>query len=491
MASHPQARSQEVTIQAPSAMVLPASPDVGKFPDARVVPEPDKSRRVVLESDTQSKTGSLYVLDGHVVITYGDRTLEADHIEYDSDTGEVTATGHLRATGGANHESLSASHGTLNVEAQTGRFYDVTGSVGMKTNGQRMVYATSNPFLFSGRMVVKTGPQEYEVYDGTVTSCQLPHPDWLLSSGKFTLDGEKARASNSVFRLLNVPLLYLPYVTHPLDTEGRQTGLLLPVVGESSTKGLILGEQLYWAINRSTDLTVGVNYFSRRGFAELATFRYRGRGDDFANAHYSGLLDRGYTPTGGTYVNQGGEDVTFAGRRDLDAGSRLVADVEYLSSYAYREAFTDNFNQAVSSDILSIAYAVRNVDGYSLSARADRYQGMKHVATLATATAAATPEQQVRIFHAPSLNVETTEHRLGTTPVLWDLDASAAGLKKVQPQFTTSGIIERYDLHPRISVPLKLGDWNFLSSVGARDTVYSRSRGTPERTGRRGSRRRM
>ena len=33
-------------------------------------------------------------------------------------------------------------------------------------------------------MVVKTGPQEYEIYDGTVTSCQLPHPDWMLYAGK-------------------------------------------------------------------------------------------------------------------------------------------------------------------------------------------------------------------------------------------------------------------------------------------------------------------
>ena len=33
-----------------------------------------------------------------------------------------------------------------------------------------MVYANGNPFLFTGRMVVKTGPREYQVYDGTVTS---------------------------------------------------------------------------------------------------------------------------------------------------------------------------------------------------------------------------------------------------------------------------------------------------------------------------------
>ena len=79
------------------------------------------------------------------------------------------------------------------------------------------------------------------MYDGTVTSCQLPHPDWQLYAGKFSVDSEKARASHSVFRLLNVPLLYLPYVTHPVDTGSRQSGILIPVIGNSSTKGLVLG----------------------------------------------------------------------------------------------------------------------------------------------------------------------------------------------------------------------------------------------------------
>ena len=46
----------------------------------------------------------------------------------------------------------------------------------------------------------------------------------------------------------------------------------------------------------------------------------------------------------------------------------MVADVEYLSSYAYRQAFTENFNQAVSTDILSIAYGVHQADGYMAAA---------------------------------------------------------------------------------------------------------------------------
>jgi LPS-assembly protein len=482
VASHPQSGAQEVSNQATpvagTADALPDGPDApqlqAKFPEAVVLPPIADTTTLVTEADTQSRIGNRLILDGNVVVTFRDRRVEADHIEYDEETGDLTATGQLKATGGVNNEIITASRGTLNLRTQTGRFYDVTGSVGRKAVDRRpVVYTNDNPFLFTGRLVVKTGPQEYEVYDGTVTSCQLPRPDWQLYAGKFSVDSEKARASHSVFRLVNVPLLYLPYVTHPVDTGGRQSGILIPEISNSSTKGLVLGEQFYWAINRSSDLTVGAQYFSQRGWEQSGTYRYRGLGNNFAKAHYNGLLDRGYFNSAGQYVNQGGEDVTFAGRYDFSPETRVVGDAEYLSSYAYRQAFTENFNQAVSTDIFSTVYGVHQTDGYSAALRVDRYQGLKAAAT------STTPEEQVRIFHAPSLDLATTEHKLGTTELQWNVESSIAGMKRVQPHFATAGLTNRFDLHPELALPLSADGWRFRPSIGVRETIYSRSRVTP------------
>ncbi len=472
--SHPQLAAQQVTSEATPSAALPDGPDAARYPEAVVLPQVEKTETVVMESDMQSKTGTRYVLDGNVIITYGNRRVEADHIEYDSATSELEATGHLKTTGGANDESISASHGTINLNKQTGRFYDVSGSVGLKSKGHKVVYTNGRPFLFTGRVVVKKGPKEYEVYDGTVTSCQLEHPDWLLYAGKFVMDGDKASAHNSVFHLMNIPLLYMPYVTHPVNAEGRQSGLMTPVIGESSTKGLILGEEFYFAINRSTDLTVGVEYFSLRGWSQMAAFHYRGLGNDFVTARYSGLLDRGYV-TGGQYVNQGGQDVTFSGRHDLSAQTRVVGNMEYLSSYPYREAFTENFNQAVSTDILSFVYGTHEADGFASDVRADRYQGLKRVAVPATPTTPAIPAQEVRIFHAPALEINSTDHAVGGSRLLWNVESSAAGLKRVQPDFASGGVTERFDVHPEIAYPLTLGGWRVFPSLGVRGTLYSRS----------------
>jgi len=475
------------------------------YPAAQVVPSKQQGTKVVIESSNpQTRTGTLYTLDKDVVITYGDRVIKADHIEYDSDTGDVVATGHLEVSGGPKHEEIHASHGTFNTQTETGTFYDVTGSVGFKlaagrgagtttaisglaaANPSRQVYDNGNPFLFTGRIVVKKGPDEYDVIDGSVTSCQLPKPDWLLTGSLFSLDGDKAKAKNSIFHLLNVPLLYLPYVTHPVDPNQRQSGLLIPSIGLfSSTKGNSVGDQVYFVLSRSMDLTLGSVYYSLRGFSESGSFRFRGLRQNFVTARFSALQDRGYTPTGGVYTNQGGEDIVAKARYDLapepgaEANARLVVDAEYLSSYVYREAFTENFNQAVSTDILSTLYGVKNFDGYSAALRADRYEGLKPLAQTQAQVAAgdAVQNSQLTIFHIPALSFTSADHRLGATPLLWGVESSAGGLKRTQPAFTTGGV-GRFDLHPEIALPFSFGGLSLRASAGVRETVYTASRQT-------------
>jgi LPS-assembly protein len=469
--------AQEVARKAPPPADNPALPDL---PFAVPFQPDDNSLPLTLEADTQSRHGDIYRLEGSVVIVYRGHTIRADRISFDASTNDVIAEGHVLLTGGDNDESMQASHGVYNLDTQKGTFYDVTGSVGMGNAARRTGYSTQNPFLFSGRMVVKTGPTSYDIYDGNVTSCLLPNPDWLLSSQHFSMGNGQARAYKSTFRLLRVPILFLPYVTHPLDSQARQSGILIPVISQSNSKGLIFGEEGYIVMGRSADLTVGLQYFTLRGFSESSTFRYHGVDSDFLTAHFSALQDRGFTPAGGTFTDQGGEDITAAFRRKLTSKTRVVGDAEYLSSYVYREAFNDSFNQAISSDITSVLYAVNQQYGFSTDIRADRYLGLKRVpiTTLnrATGLTVSQPGQQITIFHAPSIDFTAVDHRIPGTPFLWSLDSSATGLKRAQPNFTSSGMIERFDFRPELSLPLSGGGWHTLSSIAVRDTFYSRSR---------------
>jgi LPS-assembly protein len=506
VAGHQHLHAQAVATSAPppssaSSTNVPDDPsqqiDLAKIPHAVPVPSDKPVNRAILESDTQSSHDDIYYASGNAVLTYNDHILRADFLTYNKETGDVTAQGHVDLTGGDNDEHIEASHGTYNLHNQTGRFYDVHGSVGLTKAAPQTIttntnagiatantnrtpsYQTSNPFLFEGRVVVKTAADSYTVYDGDVTSCLLPHPDWQIFASRITLDNGQAKASKSTFRLLGLPLLFFPYITHPVDSRERQSGLLIPVVGYSSaskdtgSKGFTFGEQIYLTLGRSADLTFGTLFYSLRGFSENGTFRYRGLGDDFFNAHFSALQDRGFTTDTGVYTNQGGEDITASFRRQFSPHLRAAGDAEYLSSYVYREAFTENFNQAVSTDITSILYLTDQKNGFSIDGRADRYEGLKVVPTNTTLG------EEVKIFHVPSLDVTGVDHRIPGTPLLWSLTASAAGLKRVQPNFSTAGVTERLDLRPELALPLAFAGWHTLSSVAVRETAYSRSRLAP------------
>ena len=160
---------------------------------------------------------------------------------------DAEADGHVRLQGGRNNELILADHGKLNLDLETGRFENVTGSVGRQPSAskRKLVYTTANPFLFTGRVVIKEGPERYQIIQGTMTSCLLPDPDWRIHSSLIRVNYGEARAKNSYFTLLGVPILYLPYVTHPVDTTTRKSGLLIPIASNSSTKGIVVGDSIY------------------------------------------------------------------------------------------------------------------------------------------------------------------------------------------------------------------------------------------------------
>lgn len=462
---HPQLHAQQV----PSSAPLPDNPTPQvSYPIAQPVVEPEvEEKKLTIDADKMTRNGEVYTLSGNVEIHYNGYTVLGENLVFNQATGEVVSTGHIRINGGPADEYIAASHGEANLKQQTGRFYDVTGSIGVRTTAKGTTYTTSNPFLFTGRQIIQHGPRNYEILNGTVTSCQLPNPDWNLASKRFVVVNGQARGYNSTFHLLNMPVLFLPYVTHPTSPEERTTGFLIPTISKAGKrKGYIVGEQVYVRLSRSADLTVGSEYFSVRGFSQLVTFRYKGDGLNFLTAHYTGLLDRGYVDDTGKYVNQGGQDFLLSGRKDLSSYTRLVAHAEYLSSYVYREAFNDSFNQAVSTDVVSHAFATYQKNGLSTALFADRYQGLKSVVT----------GQQVRIIRAPSLDLDLIERRLGSSPIVWSFSGAATGLKRAQQNFTTGGVIERFDLHPQISVPLHAAGWVVRPQLGLRNTFYSRSR---------------
>lgn len=438
----------------------PATIAQSELPDAPVaqpVPEAPAGVPVTLQADRQEKRGDTYQLSGNVEIHYKQYILRADRITYNTATGDVNAEGHLQLTGGPDDEQISASHGVLNLDRQTGTFYDVVGSVGIR-RVSRSVYTNSNPFVMTGKKLVKNGPDSYEMFGGSMTSCSLPDPHWRILAPHIVVDDGRAAAWNSNFRLLGYPILYMPYVTHAVDTSGRQSGFLIPELEfGSAIKGTVIGDSYYWVINRSTDLTLGLQYYSLRGFEQNADFRYRGFDNDYLRGHYDGLEDR-QTP------DQGGQHTTILARHDFSPQTRAVVHAEYLSSYVYRQVFSENFSQAISSEVKSWAFLTSQRNGYAGTLDVERYEN--YASTL--------EGDEIRILHVPNLEFNALDHSLGNSGLYLGGNGSFGLLSRSQPSYRSHNV-GRTDLFPYLTAPWQAAGWTFRPTVSLRDTFYSHS----------------
>jgi LPS-assembly protein len=462
---------------------LPDDPGQETLPVAKPEPEPATGVPVEWEARQQTRVGDTWTLSGEVVVHYRSYTLRADRVIYHQSTSEIEADGHLQLTGGPNDAYIEASHGEMRLNMHTARFFDVNGSLGVRRAGRTVVYSTPNPFLFSGRVLLQTGEDSYRIIDGTMTNCRLPHPDWQLIAHAIQVANGHASARNTFFKVFGAPIFYLPYLRHPVDNTGRESGLLIPVISNgSSIRGFTFGEQAYWAISRSMDMVVGAEYYSRRGFAPNGNFRYKGPGLDHLTVHWNALLDRGVdeTVTSGplagttTRVNQGGVDVVAAGRKDLSPATRISGSVEYLSSYVYRLVFNDNYWQAVSSDVQSDVSLTHKRSGFIPSVSLDRFQSF----------ASSTSGDEVRILHVPSVRFDALDRPIASLPVYWGMGSSAGYMSRSESGFHARNV-GRIDLYPHISLPLVGGGWSVVPEVALRETFYTGSQ-IPDLTGAKG-----
>jgi LPS-assembly protein len=471
-----------------SAARLPDDPSQEMLPVAQPEPTPATGVPVQLDADRQTHIGDTFTLDGHVVVHYRDYILHADKVVYNQSTSELEADGHLQITGGPNGVLINATHGDMRLDMHTARFYNVSGSQGIHSAGRSAVYSTSTPFLFTARVVLQTGDDNYRLIDGTMTNCSFPKPDWQIISRAINVEGGTASTSNSYFKLLGMPIFYFPYLRHAVDENSRESGLMIPVLSNSSIKGFIVGEQIYWAINRSMDMVAGVELYSKRGWAPNGDFRYKGRDLDHLIVRWNALLDRGVEqqignnlpstaarpdatlpgPIGYELVNQGGVDVVAEGRKDLTPRTYAAGTVEYLSSYLYRLVFNDNFSQAISSEVASDVSLTHALSGRIPSVSLDRFETF----------ASSSNGDEARILHLPSLRYDLLDRPLGNSPAYWSLDSSLAYLSRSEPRFHARNV-GRFDFYPHLSLPFNAGGWSVTPEGALRLTAYTISQ-TPD-----------
>ena len=257
------------------------------------------------------------------------------------------------------------------LSMHTARFYNVTGSLGVRKTGRTVVYSTANPFLFSGRVLLQTGEGSYKNRRWHhATNCRLPSKPRILAVD--------LPAAPSVLAVMDAPPLPIsssnssahrsstcPTCAIPSPTRAARVVCSFPSSATPPWQRFSFScEQVYIVLNRSMDMIVGAEYYSKRGYAPNGDFRYKGpRPRPSPPCAGIALLDLGIQATPPAHwPRQSGEALIarLTGRIDLTPETRVAANIEYLSSYIYKLVFNDNYTQAVSSEVHSTLSVTHN-----------------------------------------------------------------------------------------------------------------------------------
>jgi len=414
----------------------------------------------------QRRVGNLYVADDDVEITYGEMRLRADHVEYDDSTSQALARGHVVFD--FQNQHLEGDEGTYNVATGKGVFKNVHGFLKLERRPNPRMLISRNPLYFEAQEVDRLSDDVYVIKHSWITICDPVKPTWQFYAPKAKITVQKQIAMvNSNFRVLRVPLVWLPYATAPAGEHIRQSGFLLPVIGNSNQKGFVLGDAFYWAPRPWFDTTLGFEYFSRRGTAQRGEVRARPFENTSIQYDYFGVIDRGLPQASGPPINQGGHQQTVEVQSLWKHGWRFVADVNELSSLTFRLAFSDTYGEAINSEIPSSVFVTNNFNGFNLNVASISDRSYLELSPPNTVFLRSAPEARFgSVERAPWRNL----------PVYLSFDSFVGSVHRDDQFLDTPSFVARTEVSPKITIPLHFRDlFGITASAAFRSTYYGDS----------------
>jgi LPS-assembly protein len=216
---------------------------------------------------------------GDVVIECDGTQIFAQKVEWTPTT--ITAEGELLVT--QNGLRVNADRMEMDRETRLGTFFNAYGTARLtEAQADKSMFGTMEPEIwFHADRIERLGPRTYKLTNGVFSTCVQPTARWEMrgTSGTVVLD-DHVILKNVQFRVKGVPVIYLPYLYYPIESDDRATGFLLPVYSASGVKGQGLSNAFFWAINRSHDATFNYDWYSKAGQAFGSEYRYAAEGSN-------------------------------------------------------------------------------------------------------------------------------------------------------------------------------------------------------------------
>jgi LPS-assembly protein len=229
------------------------------------------AKEIVYDNDRNTVSAQ-----GDVQLNYQGRTLQADRVTYDRNTGRVHAEGNARLTDNTG-AVITGDRFELTDDFKSG-FIDSLRVVQQTSDRRGPVTAR-----FSAPRAERAEGETTTFERGTYTACEPckdnpeKPPLWQVKAARIIHDNSERTIyyENATLELAGIPVAYLPYFWSPDPTVKRKTGFLAPRYIMSNTLGTGLSVPFFWAIAPNYDLTISPSLLSRQGVLGEVEWRHR------------------------------------------------------------------------------------------------------------------------------------------------------------------------------------------------------------------------
>ncbi|MBV8911116.1 MAG: LPS-assembly protein LptD, partial [Gammaproteobacteria bacterium] len=334
---------------------LPDSPGP-RAPAAGTVPSGGSgvSRGNVDITSDQASLGAdgKITLNGNVHVRQGDREIQADQVQYDSNNRSLRSDSHI-----------DYQDPVLHVTGDGGSYSESTGAEfhGAQFNlHQRAARGTAQEMSLTPDGTLK-------LKRVTFTTCPERDRAWEVKAGSIVLDTHEKLGTGrgAEVEFMGVPLIYLPWVSFPLSSE-RKSGFLFPGIGNTSTNGLQLSVPYYWNVAPNLDVTFQPILYSKAG-ADL------GGEMRFLTASQRGDLQWNYLPYDRAFGSSRSR-VSLTDVAELPDDWRLNVSAENVSDTSYFEDFSQGPEGASTPFLDRRATLTYRSQHWSIDGEAQQYQ---------------------------------------------------------------------------------------------------------------------
>nr|WP_090423601.1 MULTISPECIES: LPS assembly protein LptD [Dyella] len=443
---HCKPRELNYTMCRPNALLEFYDPTLPKDTTGR-----DTANTEVYAEQVDSSDQTVYHLQGRVNIQRADQKLQSDTADYNSDSTDYDARGNVRYQEAG--QLLNAEHIRGNTDSSTGV---------ADTVRYQMLTSRGNGVAQQGQML---DAQRTHYTRVSYSTCDVGHHLWEVRSKDLRIDKETGvgTAHGATMRFANVPFLYLPYFTFPVD-DRRKSGFLYPTFSNSNRSGFMLGAPYYLNLAPNYDATLEPRIYTSRGLMLAGEFRYLNLIPGTTGQLNIEYLhnDRGDNDPDSVEQTKGDDRylVKFNDQSHLVGPWTFTTSINRASDRNYLRDFGNDLYTSAIGTLTSSAYVVGGGNWWNASFGADSYQNVDP----------SLPDSSVQYKRWPraTFNVNLPLQK-------WlEFGASTEAVA-----FRKDDVVEgnRLDLYPYLAADFRGAAWFVRPKVAYRYTTYDLSGG--------------